>query len=409
MLAAATLASTALATTGAATALASAPSVTLSGEAGDESTPASKRDRVTSVQATLNGSTPAGTLHTEGSFTGGTGPYSGFDGQVSCVVLAGKRVTVGAFGEAWQVAEGSEEHKPLPGSYAQLLTVEFAKVRVSGPFGETTVSESFKALGTEDQGVSALSPPDCHSGSFEGLHPDANGALYLSPSISSPLDGAVDDTGSVTLSGTAEPGAVVAIYEPAGSAAAATVVNADLDGGWTATLSPLAIGVHVFSAFVLPGSTIPSNTVEIEEIAPTSTTTPTATGGTTTVQIPGHGVLSSTESKQAQLPFAHLTSTSLSVSAGGWLTLAVACPASERICVGNIKLHTALTLASGPFRVRGAHSARVRLRLSPRGRALLARNRRLPVRATIRAHDLGGVSRTTEVTVTLRAAGRHHR
>ena len=130
----------------------------------------------------------------------------------------------------------------------------------------------------------------------------------------------------------------------------------------------------------------------------------------------------------APLPDAKLSSTSLEVGTSGVLGVGVTCPASEGSCAGTIVLQTlsavsaevgahqskkskasVLTLARATFTVAGGRVKLVTLHLSERARALLARSHLLRVRATIVAHDPGGVAHTTQAIVTLhlRKPARH--
>jgi PKD domain len=121
-------------------------------------------------------------------------------------------------------------------------------------------------------------------------------------------------------------------------------------------------------------------------------------------------------------PEAKLAVTTLSVSSNGALALKVTCPSGESSCIGSVTLRTLsavsvsahkkkaiLTLASGSFSVVGGQVKVVSLHLSSAARALLAHAHVLRVRATLLAHDAGGASHTTTVTVTLRAAKTAHK
>ncbi len=121
-------------------------------------------------------------------------------------------------------------------------------------------------------------------------------------------------------------------------------------------------------------------------------------------------------------PNAELASASLAVAFNGALSIPVRCPGTASTCTGSITLRTlravsliagghqaskrVLTLASGLFTVAGGRVVAVKLRLSASARGLLARARLLHVRATILAHDSGGVAHATQTTVTLRAPRR---
>jgi hypothetical protein len=62
-----------------------------------------------------------------------------------------------------------------------------------------------------------------------------------------------------------------------------------------------------------------------------------------------------------------------------------------------------LTLAIGSFKAAGGRVTTVRLRLSAKARALLARAHLLRARATVLAHDPAGATHTAQSVVTIRA------
>ncbi|HEY7952690.1 MAG TPA: choice-of-anchor D domain-containing protein [Solirubrobacteraceae bacterium] len=121
------------------------------------------------------------------------------------------------------------------------------------------------------------------------------------------------------------------------------------------------------------------------------------------------------------LPDAELTSAALAASASGTVRVRVSCPARESRCFGRVALRmltaigatgghsksgkaALLTLAAGSFTVAGGHVSTVRLHLSQRARALLARRHLIRARVTLVAHDLKGLTHTTvRSTITIRA------
>ncbi len=401
-------------------ALAAAPSVTLSGAATDGTTPDGDRHRVTGVRATSSGGVAGGYLETEGKAGDVGGPYDGFSGSVTCMVVEGDQITVGALGSAWHLAEAEgAQREQLPGSYAQLLTVRFGDVFVNET-GEPPVHSAFGLLGGDDQGVESSTPPDCSAASFTTPFPATNGALHISPSITSPRDAAVLEGGAVTLTGTAERGAVVAVYDIAQPGAGA-VTTADTDGAWSATIAGLAPGSHTFAAFVRPGSEIPSNLVQVEVIAAKAAPPAPSGSGVPAAGPAAQGVLALQEVRTlAAIPYARLATSSVTVARSGALSIKVSCPKDEASCSGTVTLRTlsaftatrqapggsrgasALKLAAARFTVAGGRVESVALRLSARGRALLAARRRLPARATIIARDPAGAVHTTQATITLR-------
>jgi hypothetical protein len=121
------------------------------------------------------------------------------------------------------------------------------------------------------------------------------------------------------------------------------------------------------------------------------------------------------------VPDAQLASTALEASLSGAVSVKVSCPALESSCSGTVTLRTLnaviarlagaskskgsiLTLATGAFTVAGGKVTTMKLHLSSKARALLARSHVLRARATVVAHDPAGANHTTQIVVTLRAA-----
>jgi hypothetical protein len=136
----------------------------------------------------------------------------------------------------------------------------------------------------------------------------------------------------------------------------------------------------------------------------------------------GKGSVAGFESVGAPVvPDAQLAGTALLSSSSGLVSIKISCPTSESSCSGMVTLRTLnavaaslagaakskgsiLTLATGSFTVAGGKVTTVKLHLSAKARALLARSHVLRARATIVAHDPVGASHTTQIVVTLRAA-----
>jgi PKD domain len=150
-----------------------------------------------------------------------------------------------------------------------------------------------------------------------------------------------------------------------------------------------------------------------------------STPGSTSPTPPAGNIgIASFQAQSAAAPSAKLASTALLASAAGAVTIKVACPAGASSCSGTVTLRTltavsagvagaakkkaVLTLGSASFTVAGGKLRTVTLHLSSRARALLARERRLRVAATILAHDPAGASHTTRQTVTLSVARARH-
>lgn len=150
---------------------------------------------------------------------------------------------------------------------------------------------------------------------------------------------------------------------------------------------------------------------------PPSGTTGPPGGGTSTVGSP----------KPPPIPDARLLSRVLTASFAGIISTEVTCPAAESVCTGTITLRTmtavtlsasrhegkarrrsVLTLATSVFSVMGGRGVVVRLRLSTKARALLARTHVLRARATIEARDPLGATHAGQTIVSLRSAKAKH-
>ncbi len=142
-------------------------------------------------------------------------------------------------------------------------------------------------------------------------------------------------------------------------------------------------------------------------------TTPSAPGF---VQ-PISGVLPDLESLAPPVaPDAVLAGAALTASPTGTVSVKVSCPSGVSSCAGTLTLRTLtavgvastrksiLTLATGSFTVGGGRVTSVKLHLSAKARALLARVHRLRARATIAAHEPAGVAHLTDTIVTIRAS-----
>ncbi|HYT09545.1 MAG TPA: DNRLRE domain-containing protein, partial [Mycobacteriales bacterium] len=92
------------------------------------------------------------------------------------------------------------------------------------------------------------------------------------PVILSPADGGTNSTGTVAVSGTAEPASAVAVFDGAGQKGTAA---ADADGSWSVTLTGVANGAHSYTAKATDpaGNTSPASatvTVTVDATAPTT-------------------------------------------------------------------------------------------------------------------------------------------
>ncbi len=153
---------------------------------------------------------------------------------------------------------------------------------------------------------------------------------------------------------------------------------------------------------------------------------------------PSPGESPAQERSTPPVPDAELVSRALTASSSGTISVEVSCPAGESSCsgkltlltLGSVSLGTAahqsrkpkaaiLTLAVGSFNVAGGRVTTVKLHLSAKARALLARNHVPPsgqartlfarthvlrARASLFARDPAGATHTALCTITIRAA-----
>jgi hypothetical protein len=275
---AAALAAALLFMSGASTALAAAPSITLQGAAQDGFTPDSDRDNVR-VEATLAGASASGSLETEGHEGALGPPWDGFEStKVTCMLVAGNRVVIGAEGKAWHQPSFEPKSKEyFPGTYVQLLEVEFGRFTVTP--SETPLPFRFGMLGEHDEGVPRTGAPSCSAGmeSFDaGYLPSMVAGLTLSPSINLPIDGSTS-TGRVSVSGEGQPNTAVtvAVHEERRGAEgevefptqgqASALVGAG--GSWSATIEGVPAGGHKLISACSDVAAAASNVVDFSVLA----------------------------------------------------------------------------------------------------------------------------------------------
>ena len=161
--------------------------------------------------------------------------------------------------------------------------------------------------------------------------------------------------------------------------------------------------------------TIVAERAHEEAKPPCSACNTPSTGPTTTGSSPGPAGTGGVLAFKATL-----SSASLLVAKSGSLGLKLDC-AGQSVCVGTVALRTltavsagkhksVLTLASGSFSLAGGQVKTVTLRLSTKGRALLARSHSLKAKATLIARDSAGALHTMTFVVTLRPqkTKKHH-
>jgi hypothetical protein len=138
-------------------------------------------------------------------------------------------------------------------------------------------------------------------------------------------------------------------------------------------------------------------------------TAPLGPGGTTPFKSGGLGAV--------------LSGYSLAAGPAGNVDLRVLCPAQPGSCTGTVAIRTRglvrvspherkpsiVTVASGSFEIVAGHTKTIVMRLTPRGRILLARDRMMHVAVWLTTHETAGPAHVVHALATLRAAGPTHR
>jgi hypothetical protein len=242
---------------GPASALTGPPSVTLSGSFSNSHGSPDSNTFSAVVNARLRGSLAGGSLTIADPHGESEGTYERFEGKVTCIRVAGNRVTVGAFGAVTRSTRNGVAIERSRFAGSDTLDIEFGEF-----FND--FEENGKPLTFEYEGgpiVEGRRPTRCPTASFSELS-QARGALYISPSITSPQTGLRSRSHAITLSGTGEPKRPLDVYE-AGHKSGGTDVTPGVTGEWSLTLTGLGPGRHIFQASALGGSTVASNAVEV--------------------------------------------------------------------------------------------------------------------------------------------------
>jgi hypothetical protein len=250
---------------GAGSALASPPTMTLSGFAASGVSPDSFGLSTITASATKTGSVVGGTLETGGR-TGGPGDGSHFEftGKVNCMVMSKGLMFVGAFGTvAFHEEIGPTENIiPVAGTYMQVAEVQFVNYKISEPGGEFTVRHEFSSLGEHHEGLPSKVKPRCQEwlSLRSNSGPVLDDTLALSPSITKPRDGFASATGTVKFAGQGEPNTSIRLY-PVGEPGEAVFAAVSAVGKWSLAVSGLAVGNHEYVAGPAEGPAGLSNTV----------------------------------------------------------------------------------------------------------------------------------------------------
>jgi DNA-binding beta-propeller fold protein YncE len=208
-----------------------------------------------------------------GGATGAVGQYARklapneFVGTVQCLVATGEsapygahlRVVLEATGSAFYAPGGGQAPTKLSGTYRQALTAWL----YPGTDGFGLLRSNGLAL--EASGAAST----CAEASEANVQKDTSSTpLQISTGIGSPVDGTSNYSGTTALTGFAEPGAQVLVFDGA-QQLAGEVVKANAQGEWSKQLTGLSLGAHMFTTRAGSGNTTTSNAVTVNVLAPT--------------------------------------------------------------------------------------------------------------------------------------------
>ena len=231
----------------------------------------------------------------------------------SPTVLAG--LAAGSHTFAARAADGAGNVDPSPASFSWVVDLNSPETSIGSapadPTNATSASFSFSAsepgstfeCELDGAGWAPCASPHDYIGLADGAHTfevratDAAGNVDqspaarawtvdtlppASPTIESPAEGTTSATGTVTVSGTAEPGALVQLFEGATSRGTATTGSGGL---WSRTLTGLSDGSHSYTATArdAAGNTSGasnSRTVVVDTTAPSTVLTTGPLGAT---------------------------------------------------------------------------------------------------------------------------------
>jgi len=239
-------------------ALAAPPEVTVSGSFSNSHGSPDSDTFAAVVHATLSGGLARGSLTIADPHGENEGAYERFEGRVTCIRVAGSKITVGAFGIVTRSVHNGVRTEQSRFTGSDSLNLEF------GEFFNR-FEENAKPLNFEYEGgpiVEGRRPPSrCPAASFSELS-QARGPLYISPSITTTQSGMRSGSHTVTLSGTAEPKRPIVVFA-VGRRPVRTTVIPDASGEWSLTFTGVGPGRHVFQALAVGASGVASNAVEV--------------------------------------------------------------------------------------------------------------------------------------------------
>jgi hypothetical protein len=268
-----------------------------------------------------------------------------------------------------------------------------------------------------------------------GDYRQAAGSVTIGAGLNEPINGAFDVDGDPRMVGTTDIGAdefVVAPTAITGPAAAVSEQAATLSGTLNPKGAPTSYHFE-YGTTTAYGSTTPTTSAGsgMSDVATSATVgglTPETTyhyrivasnaagvvhGGDQTFTTGSSAQATQTSSTTQTSSATPATMTSFAgvklvssrlTLAGGFIAVRLKCPvATAGRCTGRTKLTARrLGLGSARFSIAAGAQAKVRVRVSPAGRRLFARTRRMRGRAATAAHSGAGESKTTVAAVRIR-------
>ena len=264
----------------------------LAGNVSGNSNTRTVRVDTTAPETTITGGPNGPTNNTTPSFTFTSESNTTFECRLDTAVAQGtyaactspkaySTLAAGSYTFIVRATDAAGNVDPTPASRAFTVDTTPPETTItSGPTGTTTVTAPIFTFGTSEPGTFQCkldgpgatlgTPAPCVSGRGYGPladgtytftvtatdlagNPDPTPATRMftvdttapaAPAITAPADNALQGSSTVTLSGTAEAGATVEVFEGAASRGTATAAG----GVWTVTINGAADGSHVYTA-----------------------------------------------------------------------------------------------------------------------------------------------------------------
>ena len=270
-------------------------------------------------------------------------------------------------------------------------------------------AHTFEVRATDDSGNTDTTPAAV-SFTVDTVAPPA-------PTITSVTPASGGNENSPRIKGNAQAGAGIRLYGAVtvGECTPQNVLAADSAEVFTSSGIAITVAdntttvVRAAAVDAAGNSSACTSSINYFEVSPPPSGGPPA-GGSPGGGTPGGPANPGGSAPDRSAPAMALAGKAVKLQSGGVVLVPLSCPASEAGgCAGSVVLETRqgkrrIALGKGSFRIPGAGSARVKVRLSKKNQRLVRKLKKVSVYAVVNAHDPSGNARTTKSRLTLRAA-----